>query len=283
MTLVEGQYWARVEAFDPAGNSTTSACSTDSIFIDTTAPVDNTANLQFAAVETNVVNNVAVSWTAFADLTLTNHRLDLYTDNTCLTPFDFGAVGADTTSSSTNSDNVIIDGLAEGEYWGTVTAIDYFSRETTSICSTDTVIIDLSAPSEHASTTQGQFDAVLVGSEPGDDYDVDGNNIALSWNAFGDNYTLVDHQITTYTDASCSAGAVVHPKTGSATNSDAASVDGLTDGHYWFKVEAFDMAGNSTTSAACSPDELIVDTIQPAEDVGGNQSHFCRHSRCRRQ
>lgn len=266
----DGQYWAKVEAFDPALNSTVSACSADSIFIDTTAPVDNTATFLFTAVETKEINNIAATWTAFTDLTLKDHRIDLFTEVTCTTGF---AIGTGLTGSNGNTDNAVIDGLAEGEYWAKVTALDYFDRPTTSACSADTVIIDLTKPSENGGGTLAVFDAVLAGAEVADDYDTDGDDIAVSWNAFSDNNTLTDHEITTYTNSGCSTGAEVHPKTGSATNSNATVVDGLADNHYWFTVTAYDMAGNFRVSP-CTLDELIVDTIHPAENGAGTLLTF---------
>ena len=209
-------------AFDAIGNSTTSACSTDTIIVDSTAPTDNTANLQFTNLYNNTGNNVAVTWTAFTDTYLTDHRIITYTDSSCSTGAnDHGLTGASTASNST-----IIDGLSDGVYYATVTAYDGVGNSTTSTCSTDTIEIDTTPPTDNSADVQFT-----------NNYDIDGNDIDITWTAFTDS-NLSDHRIITYTDSSCSGGANDHGLTGSNSNSNSSIVDSLADGQYWIKVLA---------------------------------------------
>ncbi|WP_412473794.1 LamG-like jellyroll fold domain-containing protein [Halobacteriovorax sp. YZS-1-1] len=248
-SLADGQYWAIVEAFDPGANSTKSACSTDSIIVDSTPPLDNTASVQFSATHENTGNNIAVSWTAFTDLTLSDHRLYTYTDSSCtLGMVDHGLTGSTTTSSS------IITGLAEGTYYARVRAYDAMGFDTLSACSTDSIVIDKTAPVDN--TADVQFT---------NDYNNTGDNVNVSWTDFSDTY-LSDHRIYTYTDSACTLNEVDHGLTGSATSTNAAIIDGLSDGTYYIKVVAYDLAGNETTSA-CSTDAITIDTTAPTDNT----------------
>ena len=240
----DGTYYATVSAFDAAGNSTISARSTDSILVDSAAPTDNTANLQFSATFDVDGNDVAVTWTAFTDTNLSNHRITTYTDSACST----GATVHPFTGSTTNSDSATIDGLADGTYYAIVTAFDVAGNSTSSACSTDSIIIDSTAPTDN--TANLQFTDVT---------DADGNNIAVTWTAFTDT-NLRDHRLYTYTDSGCTAGEIIHGLTGSNTNSNSSVITGTTGGTYYAKVEAIDIAGNSSLSA-CSTDSIFVGTL----------------------
>jgi hypothetical protein len=249
-SLADDEYWAIVRAYDAAGNTTDSACSTDSIIVDSQAPTDNTANLQFTLAHTNSNDDQAVTWTAFTDVTLTNHQLYTYTDSGCtIGEDDHGLTG-----SATASDSAIIDSLPEGQYWAKVKAIDGLSQSTTSACSTDSIIVDQTLPVDNG--------AALTFTN---DYNNTGDNVAVTWTAFTDTY-LYEHIIQTYTDSGCTTGEVIHPTTGSSTNSNNTVVDSLTDGVYYAKVRALDQAGNSILSA-CSTDFITIDTIKPTDNT----------------
>ncbi|TNF28419.1 MAG: hypothetical protein EP319_09010, partial [Deltaproteobacteria bacterium] len=252
--LADGIYYATVTAYDAVGNSTTSACSTDTIIVDSTAPTDNTANLQFTNSYNNTGNDVAITWTAFTDTYLTNHRIKTYTNSGCTV----GEVDHGLTGSNTNSNSTIVDGLSDGVYYATVTAYDAVGNSTTSACSTDTIEIDKTAPTDN--TANLQFTDV---------YDIDGNDIAITWTAFTDS-NLSDHRLYTYTDSSCSTGEVDHGLIGGSGNSNSTIVDGLSDGIYYAKVRAIDLATNSTLSA-CSSDSIIVDSTAPTDNTANLQ------------
>ena len=247
--LSDGQYWAQVRAIDAAGNTTLSARSTDSIFVDSTPPTDNLANLQFTDIYDNDGNDIVISWTAFTDTHLADHRIKTYTDSSCSTnENDHGLTGSSTATNST-----IVDGLADGIYYATVTAYDQIGNSTTSSCSTDTIVVDSTNPTDN--TANLQFTNA---------YSQDGNNIAVTWIAFTD-VNLSDHRIYTFEDSSCTTGEIDHGLTGSIIASNNTIIDGLTDGQYWAKVRSIDAAGNTTLSA-CSSDSIIIDTNAPTDN-----------------
>ena len=245
--LADGVYTARVTAFDELGLNTQSVCSTDTIIIDNTVPTDNTAALTFTNAFNTTGDNLAITWTAFTDSYLKEHKIITYTDSLCST----GAVDHGYNSSTAASDNTTVDGLVTGPYWATVTAIDIAGNTTTSVCSTDSIIIDTTNPNDN--TANVQFP---------DLYDIDGDDLAVTWVAFNDTNLIVDHEILTYTDSLCSTGLITHPKTASGTNSNSTTVDSLVDDEYWAKVRAYDGAGN-TTDSLCSTDSIIVDSLDP--------------------
>lgn len=252
-SLPDGEYWARVEAYDPSLNSTMSLCSTDSIIVDSTPPQDNTANLQFTLAYENTGNNITVTWTAFTDLTLTNHQLYTYIDASCSAgEIDHGLTGSATNSSSN------ITGLPEGTFYARVRAYDAMGFDTLSACSLDSITIDKTPPTNNTANTQFT-----------NDYNNTGNNIAINWNDFSDP-NLGDHRVYTYTDNICSQNEVNHGLTGSATSSNNTVIDGLSDGVYYVRVVAIDFAGNETSSI-CSTDSIIIDTTPPTDNTANLQ------------
>jgi hypothetical protein len=103
---------------------------------DASVPVDNTADAQFTDASDNNGNNIGMTWTAFSDnVAVTDHQIILYTDPACST----GALDQGLTGSSGSTDNGIINDLANGTYYATVTAFDGIGNSTTSACSTDTI------------------------------------------------------------------------------------------------------------------------------------------------
>ncbi|MBI2061726.1 MAG: hypothetical protein HYT87_18450, partial [Nitrospirae bacterium] len=222
-------YWAT--ATD--GEGRVSTCSSGSITYthDNIAPTDNTANLQFTAAVSNTGNNLAVTWTAFSDTNLSDHRLATYTDSACTAGFvDHGFTG-----STTNSDSVIIGPLANGTYWGKVIAFDSAGNSTSSACSTDSIIVDATPP-----TFSGIGGTTAVSS----------TQIDLSWTAASDTITaqanIVYDICQTTTSGGCSAFTATYISTPGAVSY---SVTGLTTGtRYYFVVRSRDEAGNSDTN-----------------------------------
>jgi hypothetical protein len=253
--LSEGQYWATIEANDLAGNITVSGCSTDSIIVDTTAPIDSPANLQFTNTINLTGNNLAITWTAFLDTYLSDHNLFTYTDSSC----SGGQIDHGSTGSSTSSDSTIVNGLTDGTYWGKVKSYDEAGNFQGTSCSTDSILVDISPPTDNGANLQFT-----------QNHDNDGNNLDITWTAFTDANGITDHEITTYTDSGCTIGMVVHTNTGSSINSDSSTVNSLTDGTYWAKVTATDLAGR-TTESACSTDSIIVDTTSPIDNTANAQ------------
>lgn len=174
--ITNGTYYATVTAYDTYGNSTVSACSTDSILVKLSIPpTDNGANIQFTDATDVDGNDIAMTWTAFTDdIAVTDHRIILYTDSSCTTgAFDMGLTG-----SASAIDNGIVDGLTKGRYYARVTAYDGDNLSTTSACSTDSILISgdhekISAADRDTADLYGTAvgingDFVIVGS-PSDD------------------------------------------------------------------------------------------------------------------
>ncbi len=267
--LADGIYWATISAYDTAGNMKESACSTDSIIIDTTAPEDDTHLLEFDLIATNNPNSIGVHWPAFNDLTLDNHLIKLYATDGCKdTAKEFGP-----TNSTDANYTISNSGLDDGVYWGTVTAYDRLGHETTSDCSSDSIIIDTIAPTESDDGTNPQFTNT---------YNNTGDHVALTWTSFSDQH-LTDYKIHIYSDNNCS-NEVFSGNTGDTTSSNDSIITGLTDtndsdndgdadGKHYAKIEAIDIAGNTTLSA-CSTDYIIIDLTPPAENSGGTNFQF---------
>ena len=90
-----------ITTIDNAGNTSTSGCSSG-MEIDTAPPTDNAANPQFTDAIDGDGNDIAVTWTAFSDTNLSDHRITTYTDSGCTTGMtDHGLTGFSTNSNST--------------------------------------------------------------------------------------------------------------------------------------------------------------------------------------
>ncbi len=114
----------------------------EAVVIDTTYPTDTGANFQFTDLTSiDDGGSIAVTWAAFTDTNLSNHRLFTYTDSGCAT----GGIDHGLTNSSTYSNSTIIDGLAAGIYWGKVQAYDSAGNSTLSDCSSDSIDVKLAS------------------------------------------------------------------------------------------------------------------------------------------
>lgn len=224
-----------------------------SVYSNNGAPVDNGANLQFTNDYTNTGNDIAVTWTGFTDDDLSDHRLYTYTNADCSAgETDHGLIG-----STGNSNSTLIDGRTDGVYYGRVRAIDGFGNTRLSACSVDFITVDLTNPTDNGSDPQFT-----------DAYDIDGNDVAITWTAFTDVNPL-DYQIYTYTASDCSAGEVDHGRTGTSAVSNNTLIDGLSDGQYYLRIRAHDAAGNSTLGN-CSTDSIIIDRTNPTDPAVNN-------------
>ena len=255
-SIADGAYYATVTAYDSAGNSSVSDCSTDNIIIDSTAPVDTGADLQFTDVVDTDGDNVAITWTPFNDPNLTDHYIKLYNDVGCNT----SAYNMGLTNSPSANDNGIVNGLPEGRYWGQVIAYDIAGNETWSLCSSDFLVVDSGAPTG--------------GSAPSftDTYDNDGDDINVTWDSFVD-ANLLNHEIKFYTSPDCSGVAAHTFSTDQNSNYHYNVVDVASDGIYYATVTAHDRAGNASVSA-CSgtiAESITVDTTAP---TGGSAPSF---------
>ena len=89
------------------------------------------------------------------------------------------------------------------------------------------------------------------------DYDVDGQDVELTWSAAFSDTNLADHRIKTFTDSGCLANEDDHGQTGSTSADDQGIIDDLPRRlDFYAEVTAFDLAGNYTS--VCSTDTIII-------------------------
>ena len=135
--LTDGIYYGQVRGIDAGGLSVLSDCSTETIIVDLTDPVDNTGTgLVFVDVASATGNDISVDWADFTETNFSDHRLYTYTNSICST----GEIDHGLTGSPTSADAAIIDGLTDGVYYGKVAAIDIVGRTVASDCSTDSIM-----------------------------------------------------------------------------------------------------------------------------------------------
>lgn len=155
------------------------------------------------------------------------------------------------TSSTLTSDNGVIDGLNNGTYYAQV--ISHLAVGTiTSECSIDFIIVDKIPPVDNIANFQ------FI-----DSFDIDGDDISVSWTAFTDNNAIANHRIKTFTNSTCNAGEVDHGLTDSDANTNNTIINNLVEATHYGQVTAIDVAGNETTSS-CSTDSIIVDFTFPS-------------------
>ena len=257
-TIIQGSGIGRFYYKDPIAEALNFIISDADTLIDTSiatysnngAPVDNGADLQFTVEYHPSSDDVSVSWTGFTDDDLSDHELFLYTSSDCST----GEVSHGLTSSSSNSNNTVIDGVPDGIYYGRVRAIDGFSNSTLSSCSSDFITIDTTNPTD-------------LGANPllDDSYDLDGDNIGITWNAFFD-INLSEYEILSYTDSNCTLNEISYGRVDDSNLYNNTLIDNLSDSVYWFKIRAIDLAGN-TTDSSCSTNFVTVDSVNPTDPI----------------
>lgn len=142
-SLGDGTYYSKILAKDLAGNSTLSACSTDFITVDSTPPTTGAAGPVFNTDYDTDGNNIDMTWATFTDSGsgLDYHTIQLFTGSGCTST----STAIFNTSSSSNSDNTNVDSIAEGTYYGKITAYDMAGNSST-YCGNDTITIDTTAP-----------------------------------------------------------------------------------------------------------------------------------------
>ncbi len=126
----------------PTPGAAYSLSHSSAVVVDTNDPIDNTANVTPAQYD-NDATDIPVTWTAFTDETLVDHKIELFKgDNTCsIAPTYFFH-----TLSGANNDNGAVDGVSDGVYWLKVTAIDALGHSKTSACSPSSLTVDTIAP-----------------------------------------------------------------------------------------------------------------------------------------
>jgi hypothetical protein len=120
-----------------------SLAALSNISVDTNNPIDGGPANPTGSAYNNTGNDLVLSWVGFTDETLTDHRIELFlADATCTAAPAYTFL----TGSAANNDNGVIDGIADGQYYFKVTAIDGLAKETSSACSVGATIVDTIAP-----------------------------------------------------------------------------------------------------------------------------------------
>ncbi|MDB9787152.1 hypothetical protein OAB57_03525, partial [Bacteriovoracaceae bacterium] len=260
---IEGEFYGRVKGVDSAGNITTSACSTDTIKIDTTAPVHPTGapvNISFAAEYSQTGASITVSWpTPFVESNPDHHRLYTYTDQNC--SLNESAAGS-TTGPGASTDNATLTGLSEDEYWLKVRVYDKAGHYGESNCSQISAVGNKSLKVDTTNPTDvavGDIGFSPSASSTGDTITVDWTDGS---DGFEDLYGLENHRVQLFTASNCGSGQVYDSGfPGTAITGTDHSVSGLAEGTYYASVTGRDPSQRTTT--VCGTNSLLVDKTPP--------------------
>ncbi len=242
-------YSYKVTSFDSAGNSTASACSSSLVVQSTIAAATSVSWSQ-----TSPYNNTSVtaSWTKSVDGTLTNQKLQFYSDGTCTT-----TSGGLIDLSSNSTQTYAFSGVNGTTYTYKVTSIDNLSNSSVSACSS-TMTIDTTAP--NASTSLGWTQTSPYNS----------TSVTASWTK-SNSGDLSNQKIQLYSDGTCTttSGSLIDL---SSSSTQTYAFSGTNGNTYSYKVTSFDAATNSTVSACSS--SMVIDTSAPnaASSLGWSQS-----------
>ena len=227
--LADGVYYWRVQAVDNADNASAWVIG-DSFTVDTAAPT-------VPATLTQIVtgSNVALDWSDATDATsgLKNYVLQ-YASNNQFT----GAVQRSCSVSDAN-----ISSLADGIYYWRVQSVDNTGNASAWVTA-GSFVVDTAAPVPTGLTQN-----------------VAGKNVGFDWADSFDSGSGLKNYLLEYALNDQFTGAV--QRSISASN---ANVFGLSDGIYYWRVQADDNAGNASAWAVGS--SFVVDTTAPDVPAG---------------
>ena len=254
-------YSFEVTAIDGAGNSSTSACSTD-ITIDLTSPmaasglktpVDVASGADADYDNTNT--EIFFAWTAATDAEsgLASYTLKRYDQASC------GGTSTDTAGIGVSVTDQSFTGVDGTTYSFEVVAIDNVGNSTTSACSSDVMIdltdpavaTDLITPADASGAADAAFDDDL--------------SIFVDWSAGTDAGSgVASYTLKIFQQSSCGGSALsdITGLTGTSYNYTAPS-----EATYSFRLVTFDNAGNQSTASACSTD-INIDLTSPTAVSG---------------
>lgn len=255
-SVADGIYYGRAVAVDIAGNETSTSCSTDLLYVDSVAPVENILGIDPSfnfgvGGETAFSdgNSLTFSWNSFTEANIDAFRVDFYTGVGCTVLVESIANTGSTLDSVTAT---ALDGapLSDNSYFLKVSATDIAGNTTQSSCSIIPFLVDSISPTAPASPS---FDSLTDG---------DGENIAITWTAPAVEINMSHYRVVTYDALACGGTATDHGSTGNISVVNNSIVTGLADGVFTYKIIAVDAAGNETPSA-CSSNSLTIDKIVP--------------------
>ena len=242
-------YWAKVIYMDKAGNTTTSACSANKVMIDTTVPTKPTVN---DAATYSSSNSVTWSWSAGTDSYsgVQTYNVKACTDSACTA----GCIAGTNTTGTSQTVSGLTNGVA---YYGCVQTVDNANNVSGYDASTNTTLIDTTAPSAGAITAP-----VATVYQNTTSY-------TWAWSAGSDGisglHSTTPYHLYTYTNSACSAGEADR----GTTTSTSMNISGLSNStSYWARVTYMDKIGN-TANSACAAYAVVVDTTNPSVSITG--------------
>ena len=254
-------YSFEVTAIDGAGNSATSACSTD-ITIDLINPTEastlitpaDAAGGPDAAFDDDL--SIFVDWTAGTDAGsgVASYTLKIFQQSSC-----GGSALSDITGLTGTSHNYTAPSEATYSFQ-LVTFDNAGNQSAASACSTD-ITIDQTNPV----AATGLKTPVDVASGADANYDTTNTEIFFAWVAATDAGSgLASYTLKRYDQASC--GGTSSDTAGIGAGVSSQSFTGVEGTTYSFEVVAIDNAGNSATSL-CSSD-VMIDLTSPVAASG---------------
>ena len=241
-------YYYTVTAIDNAGNETTSACNSNGIAIDTTAPNDASS---LAWTQTSPYNNtnIQASWAKSTSGDLADQQIQYFADASC--SVSLGPASSIGTAPTTDSS---VTGVHGTTYSYQITSIDNASNSITSACSSS-LAVDTVGPTVVATASLN-----WVQTSPSNTTNVDS-----TWTA-SVSTDVASEAVRYYTDAACSVGMLgpfVVPAAAGTHN----FTSGASGSTYYYTITSTDNAGNTTVSA-CSTNSMSFDTTFPAAATG---------------
>jgi len=235
-SLADGAYYWEVRAQDNAGNY--SAWITGSSFVvDATAPSVPSALTQIVSGK-----NVALDWNDSTDNAggsgVKQYQVQIDDDSDFSSPASTQTITASAATAN---------GLSDGNYYWQVRAQDNYNNWS-AWSSVSSFVVDTTAPGAPAALTQT----------------VTGNNVALDWADSSDATSGVKNYLLQYAVNDQFTGAVQR----TVSTSDA-NVFGLSDGIYYWRIQAVDNSGNA---GAWSAGSFTVDATAPSVPINLTQT-----------
>ncbi|MBF0479019.1 MAG: fibronectin type III domain-containing protein [Candidatus Omnitrophica bacterium] len=241
-------YYARVRAYDAAGNvsaNSSSATGTTSAAGDTQAPTAPTT----ISLSTPTLNSLTLTWSGATDnVGVTGYRVDVST-NSAFTSMVTGYNNFD----AGNVSNTTITGLIAGTaYYARVRAYDAAGNiSSNSSIANATTTADTQAPAAPATVTLSNPTA---------------SALTLSWNSSTDNVAVAGYKIDVSTNNTFTAMVTGYNNldAGNVTSKSIAGLNASTT--YYARVRAYDAAGNvsSNSSSVTGTTSSAADTQAPS-------------------
>ena len=233
-------YTFKITSLDTAGNTNTSSCSSP-LTINTSPPASATSLGWIQSNPTNVTA-VTASWTLSTAATLSDQKIQFYSDGSCTT-----SSGSLIDLSSNTLQNKLFTASNGNTYTYKIISLDTAGNSTLSSCSSP-LTINTTPPANATSLSWQQTSPTNLTS------------VTATW-IKSTAATLSDQKIQFYIDSSCTSatGSLIDL---SSTTAQTKAFSASNSNTYTFKIISMDTAGNSSTSACSSA--LSINTTPPA-------------------